>query len=381
MSIPLYLRDVFYFTPLIPFTMLVASTASGSAWLIRALVFSTGVVLVAAIPEWRLHTTLFQLMHINFTGVQDGVVKVGQVREGGQRIASVFEHSIIYGQYLSWATPIMVFAAVKDRSRLIRIAAVGCLILIPLAVYLSGSRAALATAVVAGCGLPAMLLLKRIGLFSPMGLFGTVAALSIAFAVIGPGAATVKSMITGHNHEEALSTKTRTGMFYRAINASAQSPIMGFGAGRAPYHAGARDANGTLTIDSYYLSALLESGYVGLVLQAMALWIPVFFALKTALGRTGSMLDAALTPALAAVGIGFITLSTQSNITLVFISAGLIGTQPVAAAAAKATATALAGNSAGLALARRAWRSAVRNAEARPRPGRVGQSPRPAVSR
>jgi hypothetical protein len=84
-------------------------------------------------------------------------------------------------------------------------------------------------------------------------------------------------------------------------------------------------------------------------------------AFRVAVGSTGSYLDAALASGLAAVGAGFITLSTPSNITLVFISAGLIGALPVAAAKRRATQT-LAGKGAALAEERRSWRSAVRNA-------------------
>src|SRR6202007_1659913 len=83
---------------------------------------------------------------------------------------------------------------------------------------------------------------------------------------------TVEQLAAGRSYREQQSSNMRILMWERGEPLVMARPVLGYGGGTSAELAGVRaNMGGTYTIDDYYLSTLLDSGYVGAVLLGLFL--------------------------------------------------------------------------------------------------------------
>ncbi len=187
-------------------------------------------------------------------------LKANMYRGGLLRAKSTFAHPIVFGQFIAACLPLVFLVTPERRGKLWRWGL--SFIAFGLAILASNTRSPLAGAAVAlavywGLGVVSSGRSRR-GVF--VAVAGAAIAL-IAFLVFGED---LLGLLGGRTAEEASSSQVRSMMFERALFALDSSPLLGYGEGRAVYVAGVFSQSGTLTIDSLYLSYLIDNGYLGL---------------------------------------------------------------------------------------------------------------------
>ncbi|QQR35437.1 O-antigen ligase family protein [Devosia oryziradicis] len=199
----------------------------------------------------------------NFGGPQNLAgenLKANMYRGGLLRAKSTFTHPIVFGQFIAACLPLVFLVTPERRGKLWRWGL--SFIAFGLAILSSNTRSPLAGAAVAlavywGLGVISSGRSRR-AVF--VAVAGAAIAL-IAFLIFGED---LLGLLGGRTAEEASSSQVRSMMFERALFALDSSPLLGYGEGRAVYVAGVFSQLGTLTIDSLYLSYLIDNGYFGL---------------------------------------------------------------------------------------------------------------------
>ncbi len=190
---------------------------------------------------------------------------VERIRDGGFRAQSVFSHPISFGQFIAAVLPLGMSYAIYGRRVLWRLMALSLVPIGILALVTAGSRASLVS-LAAACLFGGLIVWLRA--ISTRGLRRVLAVLAIpAFlSIVGMVMWLVSELVQGRTAMEVGSTGTRLLMIERGIQALWESPIWGFGQGMAIGKAGLLNSAGIATIDSYWLSVALDSGYVGLLI-------------------------------------------------------------------------------------------------------------------
>jgi O-antigen ligase len=136
----------------------------------------------------------------------------------------------------------------------------------------------------------------------------------------------VSDILIGRTTREFNSGAVRLEMWQAGLRLAAQSPIWGYGQDMAAYVLGFRGSGGVITIDSYFLSVLLESGYPGLLAFFLIIVIPIWNGTLAGLSK-GENSVAALTISAALIAFFLVKaiLSLTHNHGLVLILIGLLG--------------------------------------------------------
>jgi hypothetical protein len=323
-SMTFLLRQVIYFWPVLFLSLILCTGPNGRQRVVDLVVLSTAAVIVAAAMEYVSGQTVSRLMGLQFAGDANQLNTLAQSNtraEGGAiRLQSVFYHPIVFAQYLAWVAPMMLHVATTRGRLVLRIIAGLCFLAAPFFILKTDARSGLLAFAFAMVMYGGLVFVKRAGLFSLPTLLAACAAIALALGSAQAGQSSISGLLEGRNATEASSSRTRSAMFERGLEEIRSSPIVGFGDNRAPLHAGVHGKFGVLTIDSAYLSSLLDSGWVGLGLMALAWLSALVAATRCALLRSGDSLDAAIAAGLAAIIIVFSVLSIMDNITLIFIS-------------------------------------------------------------
>ncbi len=215
-------------------------------------------------------------------------------RDGVYRVASVFSHPLVFGEYLAMILPFCIYFVTDGKRSAIRYCALLVLCLIPLGIFITHTRSSMVAAVV---GIIAFFVARSIALSQK----NSSRAIAIIAIVVGGCILTIvlfwltQDMFQGRTAAERGSSAARITMLSRGLTAIEESPILGYGAGTAASKIGYLSASRSLTIDNYYLSIAIENGVPGLIFYLGAL----FIALRQ-LFRTNNPQNAGLTAALFA---------------------------------------------------------------------------------
>lgn len=268
----------------------------------------------------------------------------GAFRAEGYRVQGSFSVSLLYAEFLVLMLPFALFAFLEGRSWPLRLFALAVAVCVLPAQYLSGSRLGMVGALTV-FGLLGVLYAVRAWRNDRRGMYGPFLILMLpigfmAFAAAFASSRRLRVMTIGGGQHQA-STDSRLEMWAMSPPKLLERPLFGHGPGRAAETLGFTNPSGTLTIDSYWLSALLEFGAVGaLALLGMLVWC-VYVGIRAYLdpanphGRLGGPLALAL----IAFGIIKLVLSQVDNHLIVFVMMALIvlvrtGLDPLAEAAA-----------------------------------------------
>jgi O-antigen ligase len=185
-------------------------------------------------------------------------------RGGLLRAKSTFSHPLVFGQFVAATMP-LIFVAVPAGKRWRAIKVIALLGVLGIALLNSNTRSALACAVIS---LGSFWALGFLSSKNPRALFVVLVggvALVVTFLIFGDD---LLGLIGGRTAEEVSSSQVREVMLERAFFALESSPLFGYGEGRSVYVAGVFLPSGVLTIDSLYITYLLDNGYVGALLYA-----------------------------------------------------------------------------------------------------------------
>jgi hypothetical protein len=229
---------------------------------------------VAALVEWKLQSNIF----LNYLPVdRDQLADMDWIladksRGGEYRVSGTFSHPLALAEYLCMLLPIILTLAWKSLSRIARWTAALLIPVLLVVVYSSHTRSsvvAVASSLLVLAilfGIRAARQRKRAGL-AMLGWMTIVTTLSCAAAF----SAGVGYLAQGRTSEEAGSSRARIWMVQRGIALLEDRPIQGYGPGLAALKIGPAPGQRNLTIDSYFLSVALESGYVGLLLFSVGI--------------------------------------------------------------------------------------------------------------
>ncbi|WP_124948699.1 O-antigen ligase family protein [Sulfuriferula thiophila] len=323
------LRELIYVYSLFAYGLFVCQGKNGIQLLGRIIVACTVIVGLAGIVEALQGKNMF----IGFaasgeTGdVGDAIATIiaDKVRGGAYRVQSVFSHPILFGQFLGAAAPIVLVSFLLDRSRAWRLVALIALPLIMIGILKSGSRSGVMALVVSGAVLGMMLwvyLLTNSKKYSSFAIVAVPVVLIVILAAYGIG----EHLIAGGSRTESGSSMVRAVQLQLALNAIPNSPFFGYGLGAAVQIAGVKTYLNALTMDIYYLSVLLDSGWVGLALffaMVLSLIVTSLRYVSSHSGRNMYYVSAYMAAAISVlVTLGAV--SMPQNIMFVMLAAGVL---------------------------------------------------------
>jgi hypothetical protein len=320
-------REVVYLLPLLPLAILLTQQPDGRRLALSCILLATAIVTAVALVEMITGQSLVRMTGARFAGDAQTLANIAEAnRRLGQnatRIQSVFTHPIVFAQFLAWAAPFLVFAALGRTQMWMRLTALGCLAVLPVLVFATNARSGLIALGASLMTYIAIGLIRRVGLFSLQSAAAAFMTLALLLGAFNVGQGTLGGLVQGRNAVEASSTQARSAMFERGLREISASPIVGFGDGQSPQYAGLVGRNGILTIDSAFLSSLLDSGWVGLFMN-LSIWaLALVSATRAALQPKSLGFDAAVAASLVGVMSVFAVLSITDNLSLIYISIGL----------------------------------------------------------
>lgn len=325
------LRDIVFLAPLIPAVIILTASPRGMQMFLRCLVLMTAATIVIAFLEILTGDTVGKIFRLTISGdTQFGLEMLNPIYRGGQlRVKSVFHHPILFSQYLAWVLPILLYFAMNTKSGIYKIIAISVIIAIPFASYWTGSRSGIISMIVSFTLYIAILFFQKqrislIGKYASFAIFG-ITFLVIAVLMSGE----FQNLFQGSEGVGARSTAVRFKMLEIGLDNIQHSPIWGFGDGSAAKYSGNfRGSSAFATIDNYYLSTLLNQGWVGLSLLVVA-WGTILLKTTKISFASQNSLDAAFTASIVSVIMTYAIVSLAGNIALIFITAAIIGHEQV----------------------------------------------------
>lgn len=238
----------------------------------QVLWFCTIVICLIGVLEWRRRMVLWVGYIPSFLQIQDPNIEgvlAGSSRaaSGIYRLVSRFTTSLGFGEFLALSTPFILHVAVVSRSIAVKSAGAGTLVLIAYCVFRTDSRLAFLgffLSFLVYIAVYALLYLKR----NPGNLLARLIILAyplmfVAFVISTFTVDAIKFRVWGGGAAQ-FSTQARLMQWETGVPLVISHPL-GQGIGRAAQTLNFITEGGALTIDSYYLSVLLEVGFLGFI--------------------------------------------------------------------------------------------------------------------
>jgi O-antigen ligase len=244
----------------------------------------------------------------------DKVASIKNDAAGSNRLWSTFSNPLTFSEYLVLSFPLAVYLLGYASKRWQRILGfIASTASIAILLYSHARSGLIATALVVASlvvvfGFKAIRQKRSLG-FS---LIGAFAIIILIFAIIGSVGVFV-DMVVGRNAAESGSSMARIVMLERGSILTMASPILGYGPGRAALTLGFLPGITQLTIDNYYLSVALETGFPGLLLFLGMLGYLIFKG--AVVGATNSGIDSARVIVLVSALSGFATIRSVLSLT------------------------------------------------------------------
>lgn len=320
-----YARDLVYVSSFFLIGCAIATYEGGPKWMLRVLVASGLVVSAIGLIEAILQKNFF----VQFASGVDNQAVSGalktimfdKIRDGNYRAQSTFDHPIVFAQFIAAVIPLAVYTVFFERHWIWRL--IGFLV-VPigvLAIVKSGSRAGLVSLAVALAFVGVFVWLRSMT-SKGYGKVFALAALPVLVFGLAVGYFVAQELVLGRSSSEVGSSFVRLKMFWDSVTALYESPLWGFGHGMALSKAGVISGHtGVATLDSFFLTIALDSGYVGLLLFII---IVVIFSIKSGFtairlrdqegARVGMLVASVL-----ALFATFAGLSISNNMTLLWL--------------------------------------------------------------
>lgn len=317
-------KDAIYLTSFILFGLWLSRRDYGPLLVYRCFLFFGFFVVVAGVVEsftFFNYFTQFASMEGSISSQQAlQSIVADKARGGNYRVQSVFDHPIVFAQFVAAIIPLAVFSIAKEKKLFWRLLAASIVPLAILAIGKSGSRSGyFSLAAAFGCmGLMWWFKAVNRGYISRAVAILSLPLLLVAgiFAYIILG-----ELFAGRSQHEISSTNTRLTMLANGWHSLLESPIFGYGHGMAIEKAGVVNVAGLATIDNYLLSISLDAGLVGFLIFIS---IPIIYSLKAirfsiTQNTTEGAFIAACCASLLALLVTFTGLSITQNMSMYWL--------------------------------------------------------------
>lgn len=276
---------------------------------------ATAVVVAIALYEFSISRNVFYgLLEIDSEYLERSLRE--KLRDGSYRLQATFFHPLVLSEFLVLMVPVAIYMAFVDGFRWLR--SLALLVLAAFATFVifeTGSRSGVGGFAVV-LGLTVIMAFLRLALrsrdpviagFYWLGILATVFAGAMAVFLI-------LEFLVGTTSETRASGMLRLLMWETGLTRAAERPILGWGQNLAAEVLGFVAGQGILTIDSYYLSVLLDAGYPALALYlfAIAAAVVTFFRHGVAPGET-NLLAALMMSGVVAFALIKVVLSLDHN--------------------------------------------------------------------
>lgn len=248
------------------------------------------------------------------------------VRRGEVRVKGPFTHPLLLAQFLVVMLPIYAYFLYAHSKKVVRVISFVLILLSILVLYKTGARSAF-VGIAAEIIVALILYLKWVVVTKKASVLGWLVIISYpVFILLGFFIFYLTiDFFVGQTAGEVSSTNARFIMWEKGLSIIMDSPVFGFGSGSAGYVLNFIGGSGFLTIDSYYLSILLNYGYLGLLLFVGYFILVFYLALK--LINSNPTNSPMLIMILASI-VGYLTvaliLSTAHNLHMLFLFSALI---------------------------------------------------------
>ena len=252
-------------------------------------------------------------------------------RFGAYRVRGSSLTPLEYAELLALVLPMCVYYLLEKKEIVLKLFMIITIFVIFYGIFASGSRLGLIGAIVSIANYSFIISLRNMHLNSRSLLGPALLTLYpvslITFIILITSSTTLSNKILGGSGHSA-STNARFDMWSKGIPLISERPIFGYGLAMGAQTLNWRDPAGVLTIDTYILSILLETGLVG-GLAFIALFI--IGSIKASKYYVHSKKDdnfGGMAAAVASTLIAFlvikVVLSQRYNHTLVFFLVGII---------------------------------------------------------
>lgn len=299
----------------------------------RVLVWSAIVVGLEAVYEYSIQMVPWANAIPNWLTVDRqllGRVLTGGTRAGTEiyRARGTFNHPLILAEYLAIVYPFMLHAAIGAKAITAKLMLAGGLMVTASAMYLSGARSGMIgffMSIFLYWGFAAFRHRRHhrqslIGV-SAVALLPVMAAFFVALTLSWPRL----HNITLGGGEHSPSTEARFDQWDMAVPKILQNPI-GHGAGTGADVLGYANRGGVVTIDTYYVSLLLEYGFIGFTSFLIIFCVQAFVGFRMFVAAPDGE-DTLVGPAVIAL-LNFLVIksvsSSEHNVPLVFILLGFV---------------------------------------------------------
>lgn len=324
LSLTSFIKELIYINSFILFGYIFASLENGGIVLFRILIFCGILVGLAGISEaFSEHNLFSKFASAGEDGDVSGTlanIAAEKIREGAYRAQSTFDHPIVFAQFVAALIPVSIYGMLREKSFFWRILAFASLPIALLSILKSGSRAGIVSVMVA-FGLVAVVMWLRALVHGRLTKIVAFVSLPALLGGLGVGYLLLKELAAGRGQHEVSSSEVRILMLRNGISSLTDNPIFGFGQGQAITKAGIFNSKGLATIDNYFLSIAIDSGYIGLALFIILLLVFTIKALVVSVknpGQEGLFVGACLASVLA-VAATFTGLSINNNMTLLWL--------------------------------------------------------------
>jgi O-antigen ligase len=251
-----------------------------------------------------------------------------KLRGGAYRAQASFNHPLLLAQFAVVVLPLAFAVALHSACNTAKALAYMTILAMPMVLWATQTRSALVTSAVVVVT-TIFLLAYRSATDNKKGFsrnIGGYFALLTGLILCLGAAVLVYVLATGRTAEESGSTLARVRMFELAIDAAAGSPIFGYGPGVGGYKAALASSNGRASLDSQFLSQLLDAGVV-----AMLIYFLFFlqaglrlFALRQRVDTADGFMATMWCLSVVAFGLSSLVLSTPHNMPLMFFGLGVV---------------------------------------------------------
>lgn len=240
---------------------------------------------------------------------------------GNLRIKAVFSHPIVYGQVMAMLVPLAMTFVLNGsgRQRLTGMLLLPCIMI---SIFICQSRSPLVVLAIAlGFFVGAYTLdIRRSGRMLMFIVFVSLAVASLPLLLDQ-----AMSLMTGTSAREVASSAVRELQMERAGAALQYQPITGYGNGMAGQYAGVQGRHNATTVDSAYIVAAVDAGYVGLCLYITMLLTFTFHGLFLAMRESQSWersLLASFAALIAGCAAGLSIIAIDDALVFVFLIIG-----------------------------------------------------------
>nr|WP_295884916.1 O-antigen ligase family protein [uncultured Devosia sp.] len=309
--------------------VMVAGRKGGREIIANALFLSFATLVAVALFEMTTGVNVGAIL-VSMSDMQDSLAQMmglSQVRDGQFRIRSLSAHSILLGQFLGALLPFMAVQFFTHPRTSVRVSALLLICAAPAVIFATRARSGLiALAVSILVYVTLRVLFARVSKSTKLALI----ALTAIFIVLlySSAADSIFMLVQGRSEIEMSSSVVRDEMISKGIVAVEGSPIWGFGQGRSVRHAGVVNFDGSLSIDNFYLSRLLDFGFVGLALE-IGLFVSIVLLGFRAAGLLAEPAERGVAlagvAAVISILVGQYVISSWDNQVIVFLFAAYFG--------------------------------------------------------